>query len=431
MILGRQLQNQNHINTLIDQLFRRESGRLVAVMTRLFGSENLDLAEDMVQEALVEAVKHWNDNGIPENPAGWLYRVAKNKALNALRQEKVKRESSSDVAHFLQSTWTAEPALEHLFSEKEIQDDQLRMIFTCCHDAISTDSQIALALKTLCGFSISEIASAFITTEENVHKRLVRARKTIRDQQIPFDVPVGVELETRLRAVQETIYLLFNEGYKASGGDSLVRLDLAEEAIRLAEMVAEHPSISAKETTYALLALMQLNASRFAARLDQDGNLMTLEHQDRSLWDQDRIKAGFVSLQKSDPHRFVSKYHILAIISSYHCAATDFEKTNWMGILHEYDRLLQIDGSSIVRLNRTIVLSQVDGVDVALSELEKISDLGEYQLYHSVRADFEIRLGQFADAISSLQRAYTLTSVPSEKTLIKERMSFCKKKIEN
>ncbi|MEQ9298159.1 MAG: sigma-70 family RNA polymerase sigma factor [Cyclobacteriaceae bacterium] len=425
------MKDQTEINNLIDRLFREESGKLIAVLTRLFGAENLDLAEDVVQDALTEALRSWTDNGIPENPGGWLYRVAKNKALNILRREQVRQESSSDVAHFLQSTWTAQPALEHLFSEKEIQDDQLRMIFTCCHSAISVDSQIALALKTLCGFSTSEIASAFITTEENVHKRLVRARKTIRDQQIPFDVPVGAELETRLRAVQETIYLLFNEGYKASRGDSLVRLDLAEEAIRLAEMVVEHPSISAKQTTYALLALMQLNASRFSARLDQDGNLMTLEHQDRSLWDQDRIKAGFVSLQKSDPHQFVSKYHILAIISSYHCAATDFEKTNWMGILHEYDRLLQIDDSSIVRLNRTIVLSRVEGLDVALSELEKIKGLDHYQLYHSVKADFEIRRGEHVRALSSLQKAYTLTSVPSERALINERMSHCKKKIEN
>jgi RNA polymerase sigma factor (sigma-70 family) len=404
---------------------------LIAVLTRLFGAENLDLAEDVVQDALAEALRSWTDDGIPENPNGWLYRVAKNKALNVLRQEKVRKESSSDVAHFLQSTWTAQPALEHLFSEKEIQDDQLRMIFTCCHPAISTDSQIALALKTLCGFSIPEIASAFITTQENVHRRLVRARKTIRDDQIPFDVPVGKELESRLRAVQETIYLLFNEGYKASGGDSLIRNDLAEEAIRLAGTVVDHPSIAAKQTTYALLALMHLNTSRFGARLDQDDNLVTLEDQDRSLWDKDNIREGFVNLQKSDPHQFVSKYHILAIISSYHCAATSFEKTNWSGILHEYDRLLQIDDSSIVKLNRTIVLSRVEGVGVALAELDKINGLEEYQLYHSIKADFEVRLEQFANAISSLQRAYTLTAVPSEQALIKERIGNCEKKVRN
>src|SRR5688500_7888859 len=223
----------NTVSQLIDHLFRRESGKLVSVLTRIFGSENLDLAEDVVQDSLVEALKQWTYKGIPEKPSAWLFMVAKNKALNIINREKYKRKYSSDVAHFLQSEWTAEPALNHIFSEQQIVDDQLRMMFTCCHPAISADSQVALILKTLCGFSIPEIAKAFLTTEENVNKRLVRARQKIRDDKIPFEVPEGKDLEARLEAVLEAIYLLFNEGYSASTGNDLVRFELDRKSTRL------------------------------------------------------------------------------------------------------------------------------------------------------------------------------------------------------
>lgn len=264
------------VNKLADHLFRHECSKLVAALTRIFGSDHIDLAEDVVQDSLVEAISHWSYEGVPDNPAAWLVRVAKNKALNIVHREKYKKQYVSEARHLQLASRVDDPGLEHAFSEQEILDDQLRMIFTCCHPSISIDSQVALALKTLCGFSIYEIAKAFVTSEENIHRRLVRARQTIRENRIRFEVPHGSALEKRLKAVLETIYLLFNEGYSASRGDSIIRYDLCEEAIRLAEIMAKHASIHDKSEVYALLALMQLNASRFNARQDREGNLLTL-----------------------------------------------------------------------------------------------------------------------------------------------------------
>src|SRR5688572_12697586 len=232
-----ELENKE-VTQLVDHLFRHETGKLTAVLTRIFGSHNLELAEDVVQDSLLEAINVWNYKGVPENPTAWIYKVAKNKALNIVNREKYKRAYTSEAAHFLKSEWTANAALENLFSESEIQDDQLRMMFTCCHPSISSDSQVALTLKTLCGFSIPEIAKAFLTTEENTTKRLKRARQTIREDDIPFEVPEGVHLENRLDAVIQTIYLLFNEGYSASKGNDLIRYELCAEAIRLGEIIA-------------------------------------------------------------------------------------------------------------------------------------------------------------------------------------------------
>ena len=382
-----------------------------------------------MQEAFIEAITHWVADGIPDNPHGWLYKVAKNKALNALKREQFKRQSSSDVAHFLQSEWTVQPALEHFFSDEEIKDDQLRMIFTCCHPAISQDSQIALALKTLCGFGIREIAKAFLTSEENINKRLVRARRKIREDKIPFDVPVGNALENRLKAVLETIYLMFNEGYKASFGDELIKYELAEEAIRLAQMLISHPAIIEKQLIHALLALMQLNASRFKARYDEHGHIQTLQHQNRSLWDKMLMRKGFLNLQKSQPHDYISKYHILAVISAYHCAAPTFEDTNWTGILHEYNRLIKLDASPIVRLNQAIAQAKVEGPRSGLESLKKIRGLKDYYLYYSAKAEFHIELHEFSSALEALEKAHQMASMDAEKTLLKDRISFCLQKI--
>ena len=283
-----------NVSQIVDNLFRHDSGRLVSVLTRVFGAENIELAEDVVQDSLVEALNQWTYKGIPENPSGWLFTVAKNKALNIISRERNRKKYTSDVAHFLDSEWTVQPALNHIFSEQQILDDQLRMMFTCCHPSISSDSQVALTLKTLCGFSILEIAKAFLTTEENINKRLVRARQKIRDDKIAFEVPEGMYLETRLAAVLETIYLLFNEGYSASTGNDLIRFELCGEAIRLAGIIAEHQAIQNKSNVYAVLALMYLNASRFKARTSDRGDILTLAEQDRSQWDLNLMQKGFI-----------------------------------------------------------------------------------------------------------------------------------------
>jgi RNA polymerase sigma factor (sigma-70 family) len=403
---------------------------MVAVLTRIFGAENLRLAEDVVQDALTEAIHLWTYKGVPDNPSAWLFRVAKNKALNLLNLEKYKRQSASDVAHYLKSEWTAEPALQHLFSEQEILDDQLRMIFTCCHPAISADSQVALALKTLCGFSIPEIAKAFLTSEENINKRLVRARQKIREDKIPFEVPQGNALEQRLEAVLETVYLLFNEGYSASKGNELIRYELCEEAIRLAEIIEAHPAIQNKSNVYALLALMQLNASRFKSRQDSEGNLITMAEQDRSLWDRKLIKKGIFNLARS--HNQISIYNILAAISACHCMAPDFESTDWQTILSLYDNLVQLDSSPVVLLNRTIAVSKVSGAEKALNELERIKNdpaLKSYHLFYSTQAEFYIQLNQFSNAANSLGKAIQLSSLKAEKDLLKRKFDLCKEKM--
>jgi RNA polymerase sigma factor (sigma-70 family) len=426
------LPEQLEINQLIDHLFRHESGRIVAVLTRIFGSENLDLAEDVVQDSLIEAIKQWAYKGVPDNPSSWLFKVAKNKALNIINREKYKRQYSTEVVHLLQSEWTAGPAADHLFSENEILDDQLRMMFTCCHPSISPDSQVALILKTLCGFSIPEIARAFFTNDENINKRLVRARQKIRESIIPFEIPAGNGLKSRLQTVLETIYLLFNEGYSASKGSDLIRYEVCEEAIRLAGIITHHPSVQPKSNIYALLALMQLNASRFKARQDAKGNILTLEQQNRSLWDISLMEKGFLNLEKSMPADEISIYHILATISSYHCSSPDYKSTDWKSILSLYDRLMQIDNSPVVLLNRAVALSKVAGAETAIAELEQLKNipsLKSYYLFYAVQAEFYMEIEQFSAAGTLLQKAIEFAPLESEKAFLQKKLGSCNQNI--
>jgi RNA polymerase sigma factor (sigma-70 family) len=424
--------DQIHINKLLDSLFRHEYGKLVSVLTRLFGPENLELAEDVVQDSLIAAIKNWPYKGIPADPSAWLYQVAKNKALNMLNQDKFKRKYSSDVAHHLQSSWTAGPALDYLFSEHEIKDDQLRMIFTSCHPSLSKDSQVALTLKTLCGFSIAEIAHAFFTTEDTINKRLVRSRKKIREANLRFEIPGKEEIQKRLDAVLETIYLVFNEGYSASTGDEVIRFEFCEEAIRLAELLAGSPAIENKSNVYASLALMFLNASRFSARLDREGNILTLAEQDRHLWNRELMQQGFAFLEKSTVSNVVSVYHILATISAYHCSAPDFESTDWGGILALYDYLLTLDPSSLVRLNRSIAVAKIKGPSNALDELKVVKadpSFTSYHLLYSTEATFYLELGDFENAADSLRKAIEYAALKAEKDLLGRKLQRCLEKI--
>ncbi|HXS37708.1 MAG TPA: sigma-70 family RNA polymerase sigma factor [Flavipsychrobacter sp.] len=424
--------NQFEINQLVDHLFRHESGKMIAVLTRIFGSENLELAEDVVQDSLIEAIKQWEYKGIPDNPSGWLFRVAKNKAINIVNREKYKRQYSADATQWLQSEWTVEHALNFFFSEQEIIDDQLRMMFTCCHPSISSDSQVALTLKTLCGFSIAEIAKAFFTSEENINKRLVRARQKIRENHISFEVPNGKELENRLQVVLETIYLLFNEGYSASTGKDLIRYEICEEAIRLAEIIASHSAIQNKSTVYALLALMQLNASRFEARQDAEGNILTLEHQNRSLWNFKLMGKGFSNLEKFTADKEISIYHILATISAYHCSAANYQSTDWESILSLYNQLIQIDSSAVVLLNRAVALSKVSGPKIAILELEQLKNtqsIKTYHLFYSVLAEFHIQMLEFDKAADVLGTAIALAPLEAERSFLQRRLTYCREKV--
>jgi RNA polymerase sigma factor (sigma-70 family) len=411
----------------IDHLFRVESGRLVSVLTRIFGSQHIDLAEDVVQDSFTEAINHWAYKGIPDNPTAWIFRVAKNKALNILNREKYKRQFSSEVAHFLQSEWTAEPSLQKLFSEHEIADDQLRMIFTCCHPGISEDSQIALTLRTLCGFNIPEIARAFLTDEENINKRLVRARKYIREHDVEFDVPAGSDLEERQDAVLETMYLMFNEGYSTLEGDDIIRLDLCKEAIRLTGIIAAHPKIRQKNNVYGLLSLMLLNASRFNSRESDEGSLINLADQDRTLWDRKMIEEGLGYLYKSfkKENEFISKYQIMAAISAHHCTAESDETTDWTGILSLYDNLMQLDPCAIVLLNRAVALFKVFDAQRAIDELEKLKNepvIKKYPYYYSVLGEFYLMTGKHSKAAEYFRHALTRTRNRKEIKLLKEKI---------
>lgn len=425
-----QQQSSDTVSPLVDHLFRHETGKLIAVLTGIFGPHNLELAEDVVQDSLLEAITVWNYKGIPDNPAGWLYKVAKNKALNVMNREKYKREYTSEVAHFLRSEWTANAALDNLFSETSLQDDQLRMMFTCCHPAISGDSQVSLILKTLCGFSIPEIARAYLTTEENVNKRLVRARQKIREDKIAFEIPEGHAIESRLEAVLQAIYLLFNEGYSASTGNDLIRYELCAEAIRLAEIIIASPSIKEKANVYACLALIYLNASRFRARQSDKGEILTMAKQDRNLWDRQLMQQGFLYLDKATTGQTLSIYHILAAISAYHCSAKDFDSTDWKGILSLYDKLAEADPSPLVQLNRTIALGKVYGADAAISELEKIrmhASLKNYHLLYSTLGEFYEQAGRIDDAKRSYETAIELSNLPAEKELLKRKLAACER----
>lgn len=422
------MDSNKRTSDLLDHLFRHESGKLVSVLTKILGTDNIELAEDVVQDAMGEAIDQWAYKGVPENPTGWLYRVAKNKAINFINRERNRQKYSSDVIHFLQSEWTAEPALDYYFSEPELEDDQLRMMFMCCHPSLSADSQIALTLKTLCGFSVQEIASAFITNEEGISKRLVRARQTIRENRISFSLPPGHELENRLASVLEAIYLLFNEGYNASGGETLIRLELCDEAIRLTQLIVDSRLLDRKHSACALLALMLLSRSRFDSRTDNQGAIVELAKQDRTCWDKEMIKKGIGLLEFSINDHTISKYHIMATISAHHCSAIDDASTDWKGILSLYDNLGEIDKSPLVLLNRAVILSKLQGAIHAIEELERLGTdplLAQYSYYYSTLAELYINLNRLEKALPLFEKAMSFTRNDKELRHLEMRIAQC------
>ena len=283
---------------VVDHLFRHESGKMVATLTRILGFENLQLAEDVVQDALLKAMQNWAFNGVPRNPSAWLMQVARNQALDTVRRQQNFRSKEEDITAFFELRSGTQPGPESVHFDDEIRDDELRMMFACCHPGLPRESQVALTLKTLCGFGEAEIAAAFLTSTATMAKRLVRARQRIREDGIALEIPVGSELAPRLDAVMQALYLLFNEGYKASHGDELIRKDLCDEAIRLSTLLVEHPK-GDRPKTHALLSLMLLSGARLSARVDAEGNLLLLAEQDRSRWDKAMIQRGLVHLNRS------------------------------------------------------------------------------------------------------------------------------------
>jgi RNA polymerase sigma factor (sigma-70 family) len=415
------------ISQLADHLFRHEAGKLVSILTGIFGLERLQMAEDVVQESLIRALKTWPYYGVPKNPAAWLTQTAKNLALDLVRREKLFQHKQPQIISFIEQ-WSdsadseAEPLLEG-----EIRDDRLRLMFACCHPLLPQEAQTALALKTLCGFSPVEIAKAFLTTEAAIAKRLTRAKQKIRELRIPFEIPSGEELPPRLDAVLHTLYLLFNEGYKASTGELLVREDLCFEAIRLGTLLAGHP-LGNQPRTHALVALMCLNAARLSARTDAEGNILRLQEQDRSTWNKTLIARGIYHISQSAAGDELTAYHLQAAIAACHCAAPDYKCTDWHRILSLYDHLIELDDTPIVALNRAVAVAQVHGPKAgieAVAAIRNCESLESYYLFYAVLAEFETQRGNFKAAAEHLRKAIQLTELKSERSLLVNRLNDC------
>jgi len=416
-----------------DHFFRHEGAKVVATLTAHLGTHRLQLAEDVVQEALLRALQTWSYRGVPDNPAAWLTRVAKNLALTALHREQRWNDKESGIAAE-HSRWLSSPPED--MTHETFADDTLRMMFVCFHPELATDAQTALALRTLCGFSPAEIAAAFLSSEAAIAKRLVRARQRIRDLALPFVVPEPRELSERLDGVLHTLYLLFNEGYKASGGDHLVRADLCHEAIRLLTHVTQHPATQ-EPRCLALLALMLLNAARLSARTDDAGSLLRLHEQDRTAWDQTMIQRGIACLRAASQGGMLSVYHIEASIAATHCLAVEASATDWPRILHLYDQLLTITSSPVTAVNRAVAVARVHGSQAGLDALDHIEHrylLDGHHLFHAVRGTFAAELGQNADAIAHFRQASKLATLHAEREFIARRIAECEsseRKVDN
>lgn len=392
---------------------------MVAILTGLYGPHRLQMAEDVVQEALIRALKTWPFSGTPENPAAWLLRTAKNLAIDQLRREKNFHEKQSKIVAEFNADKTRETE-----DESGFQDDSLRLMFVCCHPALPQEIQSALALKTLCGFSPAEIAKAFLISEAAVSKRLTRARQRIKELALPFSVPEMSELPARLDAVLRTLYLLFNEGYKASAGDRLVREDLCLEAIRLAEQLTMHPATRTPRT-HALLALMLLSAARMPTRTDDSGNLLRLHEQNRAAWDKILILRGIQQLRLSGTGDAISQYHLEAGIAACHSTSPDVDATDWGRILGLYDQLIRLTDSPVVSLNRTVAIAHVHGPQAGMDAIDSIanrSSLEGYYLFHAIRGSFAADLGRLHEAVNELRLAESLTNVSAEREFIGRRI---------
>jgi RNA polymerase sigma factor (sigma-70 family) len=418
------------VSKLAEHFFRHEAGKLVSVLTGIFGIERLQLAEDVVQESLVRALQTWPYYGIPTNPAAWLTQTAKHLALDLIRREKSFRDKQTEIITFIDQ-WSSDPVADDSpIFETEIKDGRLRLMFACCHPQLPPEAQTALALKTLCGFSTTEIAIAFLTSEAAIAKRLTRARQRIQDLHIPFEIPSGADLSSRLDGVLQTLYLLFNEGYKASSGENLVREDLCSEAIHLATLLAEHP-LTNQPRIHALISLMLLDGARLPARVDAEGNILRLKEQNRSLWNRRMIEHGMLHLGLAAAGNELTEYHIQAGIAACHDAAVDYKSTDWQKILTLYDHWIGISDSPVIALNRAVAVANVNGPKAGLAAMEPIRKNGyldSYYLFFAVLGEFEYRQDHFDIASGHFRKAIQLTDLQTEKVFLEKRLRDCEEK---
>jgi RNA polymerase sigma factor (sigma-70 family) len=411
--------SSDSVHSVVEHLFRREAGKLSASLARIYGMSRLETVDDLVQEALLSALVDWQHRGVPENPTAWLHRVARNKAIDRIRRGRLERETTIELVPGLREA-SLTVQLEHSMDAGEIEDSQLRMMFACCHPDLPMESQIALTLKTLCGFSVREIASAFFEKESTIEKRLGRARAFFRDRHIELDLPASESLEPRTESVLHCLYLLFNEGYKSSESESLLQRDLCLEALRLALLVTEHPSVTSPGS-HALVALMSFLAARFEARANEFGEIVLLPDQDRSKWDRTLIERGFEHFDESRFDERATPYHLEAAIQAVHMSTPHATETNWPAILGLYKRLFEISQSPIVALHMSVSMSYVHGAAAALALLRE-NPLHEYYLYHAITAHLQASLGSVDEAKQAYARAIELTRNARERVLLLSRL---------
>jgi RNA polymerase sigma factor (sigma-70 family) len=411
----------------VEHLFRRESGRLVAALTRIFGVHNLALAEDVVQDVFCRALEVWKFRGAPDNPSAWLMTAARNRAIDVLRRERTARTYAPELGRLLESEWTLTPVVDELFGPQAVQDGLLRMMFSCCHPRVREEGQVALMLHILCGFSVDEVAGAFVASRAAIEKRISRAKAELAGSGRLLDVTDGAALAERLPAVQRALYLLFNEGYHGACPEAAVRTELCEEALRLVGVLLEHPAAATPES-FALAALLHLHAARLPARLGAHGDLQSFAEQDRSLWDQARIAQGMALLERSAEGVEATVYHVEAAIACYHALAPRAEDTDWESIVALYDTLLALNPSPVVALNRAIAVAQHAGPERGLLELRAIPDaerLARYPFYPAALGEMELRRGALAAASGHFRDALGLARNPTERHFFEQRLAAC------
>jgi RNA polymerase sigma-70 factor, ECF subfamily len=415
--------HSNDTGGLVEHLFRHQAGRLVARLTRLLGPAHLALVEESVQEAMVRALQCWPYEGVPDNPAGWLFRVAHNRAIDAIRRDiSFGDKTEAIVAAIVHSAAVVHPDAD---VEEQLRDEELCMIVMCCHPDLSRDTSVALSLKTIGGFSVREIARAFLADEAAIAQRLVRAKRHIRDRRLTLDMPAGPELAERLDAVLDVIYFMFNEGYAAHEGADLIRQDLCFEALRLGLLVAG--SSIATPRAHALVALMAFQAARLPARVDAAGDLVLFEHQDRRQWDDRLIAVGFHHFDQSMRGTDVSEYHVQAAIAATHARAVDPQSLDWALILRLYDQLIAINDSPVVALNRAVAVAKVRGAAEALAAiapLERNRQLREYHLLLAVRGELLLDLDRRTEAAEAFQAALARARTEPERRFLQRRLEI-------
>jgi len=406
-----------HNGDTVESIYRTESRRVLATLIRLLGS--FDLAEEALHDAFTAAVEQWDKEGVPANPRAWLVSAGRFKAIDKIRRRARFDESIAEIARGLDEDAEIAPESD----EDHVEDDRLRLIFTCCHPALQPDAQVALTLREVCGLATEEIARAFLASPTTTAQRIARAKAKIRDARIPYKVPSREELPERLDAVLRVVYLVFNEGYYASSGAALTRHDLSGEAIRLGRLIVE---LLPEPEAIGLLALMLLQESRRAARTTAAGDVVLLEDQDRSLWSEEQIAEGLKLVQQALATRQSGFYTVQAAIAAVHAQARTAAETDWRQIVGLYDLLAQISPSPVVELNRAVAVAMRDGPAAGIPLIDALlraGDLGNYHLAHAARADLYRRLGQSAEARASYERAFELAQQEPERRFLQKRLT--------